>query len=174
MSSIEAEQQRVAIFEKLVEQLGPEQAKYIMANHPPGGWEQLATKQDLKALEDSTEKALGGFEKALGGFATKEDLKRFATKEDLKRFATKEDLKRFATKEDLKALEEATKKNLEVGLSTVRAETREGFAAVQVVLAGMVAQSGKTSERRASVFYANFLTLLVLCVAIVSVVVSLN
>ena len=156
MSSIEAEQQRVAIFEKLVEQLGPEQAKYIMANHPPGGWEQLATKQDLKALEDSTEKALGGFEKALGGFATKEDLKR------------------FATKEDLKALEEATKKNLEVGLSTVRAETREGFAAVQVVLAGMVAQSGKTSERRASVFYANFLTLLVLCVAIVSVVVSLN
>ena len=141
MSSIEAEQQRVAIFEKLVEQLGPEQAKYIMANHPPGGWEQLATKQDLKALEDSTEKALGGFEKALGGFATKEDLKR------------------FATKEDLKALEEATKNSLEVGLSTVRAETREGFAAVQVVLAGMVAQSGKTSERRASVFYANFLTL---------------
>ncbi len=138
MSSIEAEQQRVAIFEKLVEQLGPEQANYIMANHPPGGWEQLATKQDLKALEDSTEKALGGF-------------------------ATKEDLRRFATKE-----------NLEVGLSTVRAETKEGFAAVQVVLAGMVAQSGKTSERRASVFYANFLTLLVLCVAIVSVVVSLN
>ena len=127
MSSIEAEQQRVAIFEKLVEQLGPEQANYIMANHPPGGWEQLATKQDLKE------------------------------------FATEEDLKEFATKN-----------SLEVGLSTVRAETKEGFAAVQVVLAGMVAQSGKTSERRASVFYANFLTLLVLCVAIVSVVVSLN
>ena len=153
----------MAIFEKLVEQLGPEQAKYIMANHPPGGWEQLATKQDLKALEDSTEKALGGFEKALGGF-----------EKALGGFATKEDLKRFATKEDLKALEEATKKNLEVGLSTVRAETKEGFAAVQVVLAGMVAQSGKTSERRASDFYANFLTLLVLCVLIVSVVVSLN
>ena len=138
MSSIEAEQQRVAIFEKLVEQLGPEQAKYIMANHPPGGWEQLATKQDLKE------------------FATKQDLKAL---ED----AIKQDLKEFATKN-----------SLEVGLSTVRAETREGFAAVQVVLAGMVAQSGKTSERRASVFYANFLTLLVLCVAIVSVVVSLN
>ena len=138
MSSIEAEQQRVAIFEKLVEKLGPEQAKYIMANHPPGGWEQLATKQDLKE------------------FATKQDLEAL---ED----AIKQDLKEFATKN-----------SLEVGLSTVRAETREGFAAVQVVLAGMVAQSGKTSERRASVFYANFLTLLVLCVAIVSVVVSLN
>ena len=128
----------MAIFEKLVEQLGPEQANYIMANHPPGGWEQLATKQDLKE------------------FATKQDLKAL---ED----AIKQDLKEFATKN-----------SLEVGLSTVRAETREGFAAVQVVLAGMVAQSGKTSERRASVFYANFLTLLVLCVAIVSVVVSLN
>ena len=136
MSSIEAEQQRVAIFEKLVEQLGPEQANYIMANHPPSGWEQLATKQDLKEL---------------------------ATKEDLKDLATKQDLKELATKQDL-----------EVGLSTVRVEMREGFAAVQVVLAGMVVQSGKTSERRASVFYANFLTLLVLCVAIVSVVVSLN
>ena len=156
MSSIEAEQQRVAIFEKLVEQLGPEQANYIMANHPPGGWEQLATKQDLKE------------------FATKEDLKDLATKQDLKEFATKQDLKALedAIKQDLK--EFATKNSLEVGLSTVRAETKEGFAAVQVVLAGMVAQSGKTSERRASVFYANFLTLLVLCVAIVSVVVSLN
>ena len=170
MSSIEAEQQRVAIFEKLVEQLGPEQANYIMANHPPGGWEQLATKQDLKALEDSTEKALGGFEKALGGF--EKALGGF--EKALGGFATKEDLKRFATKEDLKALEEATKKNLEFGLSTVRTETKEGFAAVQVVLAGMVEQSGKTAERRASVFYANFLTLLVLCVAIASVVVSLN
>ena len=165
MSSIEAEQQRVAIFEKLVEQLGPEQANYIMANHPPGGWEQFATKQDLKE------------------FATKQDLKELATKQDLKELATKQDLKEFATKQDLKALEDAikqdlkefaTKNSLEVGLSTVRAETKEGFAAVQVVLAGIVAQSGKTSERRASVFYANFLTLLVLCVAIVSVLVSLN
>ena len=162
MSSIEEEQQRVAIYEKLVEKLGLEQANYIMENHPPGGWEQFATKDDLeeglKALED----------------AIREDLKGFATKEDLKRFATKEDLKRFATKEDLKALEASTKRDLETGLNTVRVEMREGFAAVHVVLAGMIEQSAKTSERRASVFYANFLTLLVLCVAIASVVVSLN
>ena len=129
MSSIEEEQQRVAIFERLAEKLGPEQAKYIMESHPPGGWEQFATKQDLE---------------------------------------------RFATKEDLKALEASTKLNLEVGLNTVRAEMREGFAAVQLALAQVVEQSAKASERRASVFYANFLTLLVLCVAIVSVVVSLN
>ncbi len=166
MSSIEAEQQRVAIYEKLVEKLGLEQANYIMENHPPGGWEQFATKQDLeeglKALED----------------AIREDLKGFATKEDLERlterFATKEDLERFATKEDLKALEASTKRDLETGLNTVRVEMREGFAAVHLALAGIVEQSAKASERRASVFYANFLTLLVLCVAIASVVVSLN
>ena len=146
------EQQRTEIYNSLADTIGQPGAEFLMAQQPPGGWEQLATKQDLKALEDSTEKALGRFEKALGGF-----------EKALGGFATKEDLKRFATKE-----------NLEVGLSTVRAETKEGFAAVQVVLAGMVAQSGQTSERRASVFYANFLTLLVLCVAIVSVVVSLN
>ncbi len=129
------EQQRAEIYSSLADTIGQPGAEFLMANHPPGGWEQLATKQDLKE---------------------------------------------FATKQDLKALEDAikqefaTKQDLEVGLSTVRVEMREGFAAVQVVLAGMVAQSGKTSERRASVFYANFLTLLVLCVAIVSVVVSLN
>ena len=149
MSSIEAEQQRVAIFEKLVERLGPEQAKYLMSNHPPGGWEQLATKEDLKALEEST----------------KQELKGFATKEDLKALeeSTKQELKGFATKEDLKALEKS-----------IGVEMREGFAAVHVVLAGVVEKSGKASERRAGVFYANFLTLLVLAVAIVSVVVSLD
>jgi len=142
VSSIEAEQQRVAIFERLVERLGPEQAKYLMSNHPPGGWEQFATKDDLKR------------------FATKEDLK--ALEESTKR-ELKQELKRFATKEDLKALEKS-----------IRVEMREGFAAVHVVLAGVVEKSGKAYERRAGVFYANFLTLLVLAVAIVSVVVSLD
>ena len=69
----------------------------------------------------------------------------------------------LATKEDLKALEKS-----------IGVEMREGFAAVHVVLAGVVEKSGKASERRAGVFYANFLTLLVLVVLIVSVVVSLD
>ena len=41
-------------------------------------------------------------ERALRGYATKEDLKAFATKEDLKAFATKEDLRRVEVRlEDL-------------------------------------------------------------------------
>jgi hypothetical protein len=78
---------------------------------------QLATKQDIKRLEDN--------------MATKEDLKQFATKQDLEtaveqlkrwaeeKFATKEDLKQFATKQDLEQLKKwaeekfATKQDLE-------------------------------------------------------------
>ena len=63
---------------------------------------QLATKQDIKRLEDK--------------MATKEDLKQYATKQDLEtaveqlkrwaeeKFVTKEDLKQYATKQDLEEL----------------------------------------------------------------------
>jgi len=138
VSTIETEQQRVAIFEILVERLGLEQAKYLMSNHPPGGWEQFATKDDLKV------------------FATKDDLK--ALEE-----STKRELERFATKDDLKAVEKS-----------IRGEMKEGFAAVQVSLAGVLERSAKTAERRAGIYYANVLTLFVLAVAIVSFVLNLD
>ena len=89
---------------------------------------QLATKQDIKRLEDK--------------MATKEDLKQFATKQDLdqlkkwaeEKFATKQDLEtaveqlkrwaeeRFVTKEDLKQY--ATKQDLETAVEQLRAEIR--------------------------------------------------
>jgi len=64
---------------------------------------QLATKQDIKRLEDK--------------MATMEDLKQFATKQDLEelkkwaeeKFATKEDLKQYATKQDLETAVEQLK-----------------------------------------------------------------
>jgi len=60
--------------------------------------------------------------------ATKDDLKNFATKDDLKNFATKDDLKNFATKDDLKNF--ATKDGLNqiwVDLRDFKQETRENF-----------------------------------------------
>ena len=85
---------------------------------------QLATKQDIKRLEDK--------------MATREDLKQYATKEDLEqlkrwaedKFATKQDLEqlkkwaeeRFTTKEDLKQY--ATKRDLETAVEQLRAEIR--------------------------------------------------
>jgi hypothetical protein len=72
---------------------------------------QLATKQDIKRLEDQ--------------MATKEDLKQFATKQDLE--TAVEQLKRwaeekFVTKEDLKQY--ATKQDLETAVEQLRAEIR--------------------------------------------------
>jgi len=89
---------------------------------------QLATKQDIKRLEDK--------------MATKEDLRQYATKQDLEtaveqlkkwaeeKFATKQDLEqlkkwaeeRFVTKEDLKQY--ATKQDLETAVEQLRAEIR--------------------------------------------------
>jgi hypothetical protein len=72
---------------------------------------QLATKQDIKRLEDK--------------MATKEDLKQYATKQDLE--TAVEQLKRwaeekFVTKEDLEQY--ATKQDLETAVEKLRAEIR--------------------------------------------------
>ena len=64
------EQQRTETYNSLADTFGQPGAEFLMANHPPGGWEQLATKEDLKE------------------FATKQDLK--ALEDAIKQeFATK-------------------------------------------------------------------------------------
>lgn len=76
-------------------------------------WQLLATKEDIRRLEDKV--------------ATKEDLERFAAKEDVKalEIATREEIRRLeermATKEDVRALEErmvAEVKRLEESMAT--------------------------------------------------------
>ena len=42
------EKQRVEIYAKLVDTVGEEGAEFLMTQSPPGGWEQFATKADLK------------------------------------------------------------------------------------------------------------------------------
>lgn len=49
MSVDEAARHR--LFNKAVEVLGEEEAETLMAHLPPGGWPNLATKQDLLELE---------------------------------------------------------------------------------------------------------------------------
>ena len=41
------EQQRTTIYNSLADTVGPQEAEFLMAQQPPGGWEQFATKQDL-------------------------------------------------------------------------------------------------------------------------------
>ncbi len=45
------EEQRHRLYKKAVEVLGEEEATILMGHLPPGGWSNLATKQDLLDLE---------------------------------------------------------------------------------------------------------------------------
>lgn len=49
------EQQRSEIYTRICETIGEQGAEFLMAQQPPGGWEQLATKRDLADLEVKTE-----------------------------------------------------------------------------------------------------------------------
>jgi len=99
-------------------------------------WQNLATKDDLKRLEEK--------------MATKEDLKKLeekmATKEELKRLEERVNSieERMATKEDLKRLEErmATKEELRA----VEASLREDMRRVELALNALGASWGVFSE----------------------------
>jgi hypothetical protein len=59
------EQQRSRLHRKLEEQLGAEEAGTMMELLPPVGWADVATKQDLRHLEDRFDRAdlrFGGIE----------------------------------------------------------------------------------------------------------------
>ncbi len=43
--------QRAALYTNLVEQMGQEAAETLMDELPPGGWHQMATKEDLAGVE---------------------------------------------------------------------------------------------------------------------------
>jgi hypothetical protein len=46
------ERERHRLYNRAVEVLGEEEATILMAHLPPGGWSNLATKQDLLELEE--------------------------------------------------------------------------------------------------------------------------
>ncbi len=49
------EQQRAEIYSSLADTVGQQEAEFLMAQQPPGGWEQFATKRDLADLETKTQ-----------------------------------------------------------------------------------------------------------------------
>ena len=49
------EQQRAEIYSSLTDTIGQQEAEFLMAQQPPGGWEQFATKRDLADLETKTQ-----------------------------------------------------------------------------------------------------------------------
>ena len=51
-----SEGQRLALLHRLCEVLGEEEAKTLMESLPPVHWHDLATKDDLKTIEDSQQR----------------------------------------------------------------------------------------------------------------------
>ena len=49
------EQQRAEIYSSLADTIGQQEAEFLVAQQPPGGWEQFATKRDLADLEVKTQ-----------------------------------------------------------------------------------------------------------------------
>ncbi len=49
------QQQRSEIYSNLANAIGPQEAEFLMAQQPPGGWEELATKRDLADLDLKTQ-----------------------------------------------------------------------------------------------------------------------
>ncbi len=49
------QQQRSEIYSNLAKAIGPQEAEFLMAQQPPGGWEQFATKRDLADLDLKTQ-----------------------------------------------------------------------------------------------------------------------
>jgi Uncharacterized conserved protein containing a coiled-coil domain len=104
-------------------------------------WQNLATKEDLRRLEEK--------------MATKEDLKRLeermATKEELKKLEERVDRieERMATKEDLKRLEErmATKEELRAVETSLREEIRNVETSLREEI-GKVEESLREDMRR--------------------------
>lgn len=64
------EEERLALLSRLTEAIGADAARTIMESLPPMRWDQLATKDDLKALEERLVNKFGGeFNKVYGEFA---------------------------------------------------------------------------------------------------------
>ena len=54
------EQQRAEIYSNIAGTIGEKEAEFLMAQQPPGGWEQFATKRDLADLETKTQAGFVG------------------------------------------------------------------------------------------------------------------
>ena len=83
------EQQRTGIYNSLADTIGEQGAEFLMAQQPPGGWEQLATKRDLADLETKTQASFVEHRASFVELQAKMDLQFAQLREQLAvRFAT--------------------------------------------------------------------------------------
>lgn len=61
------ETQRTTLYDQLTDAIGQEAARTLMEQLPPSGWDQVATKDDVKASEQRLQRELKASEKTLRG-----------------------------------------------------------------------------------------------------------
>ena len=77
------EQQRTEIYNSLADTIGQPGAEFLMAQQPPGGWEQLATKRDLADLEVKTQASIVELQASFVKFQAKMDVQFAQLREQL-------------------------------------------------------------------------------------------
>ena len=77
------EQQRAEIYGSLADTIGQQGAEFLMAQQPPGGWEQLATKRDLADLEVKTQASIVELQASFVKFQAKMDVQFAQLREQL-------------------------------------------------------------------------------------------
>ena len=61
------ETQRTTLYSQLTDAIGQEAARTLMEQLPPSGWDQVATKDDVKASEQRLQRDIEAREKRLQG-----------------------------------------------------------------------------------------------------------
>ena len=128
------ERSRHAMFTRLQEVLGEEQATVLMEHLPPVGWADVATKHDIDALRVATKHDI--------------DTLRVATKHDI-------DTLRVATKRDIDALRASVSKDLEVVESRVLGKLHyELSAQTRIFVTWLVAATSASTVTVAALAFA--------------------
>ena len=88
-----SEEERLALLSRLTETLGADAARTLMESLPPTHWDQIATKDDLRALEERlVNKFTGEMHKITGEFAKIRDQRsgRWGVRQGLRRTRERE------------------------------------------------------------------------------------
>jgi wobble nucleotide-excising tRNase len=132
------ETQRTTLYNQLAGALGPEAATSLMQQLPPSGWDQVATKDDVKASEKLLQRELKASEKMLVGELTESEgrlMLQIADSES--RQGARIDQTSTRIDETNNRIDQANNRIDETNqaLSELKDEVRNGFAGLKLALA---------------------------------------
>ena len=118
------ETQRTTLYSQLTDAIGQEAARALMEQLPPSGWDQVATKDDVKASEKLLQRELKASEKMLHGELKETEGRLMA------QMAASESRQGARIDETNARIDETNRE-----LSELKGEVKTGFAELQLTLA---------------------------------------